>query len=616
MIAAAARTLAFALASTATLAFAQVAEPAKGTTTGTKAASAAVAPAPAGTPASNAKGAPASAGGPAPDAKGAPASVGAPSPDAKGAPAPADVPALDATDATAASAAFGPADPTDDDATLTVLNRPVVVFRAPFLGVAPKDRVDAARERLRTLFSRGGEGKVSLVIGEIGVAVLVDSQLAFVVSEADARPVPGATMRSIAEDAAKVLAQIERETREARDSKFLTGAGIHAAIATAVWLALLWLARVLWRVSARWMMGFAGRLSPRVRVGGGELFSRDRAVEAVRHAMAALAVATIFVLTWEWLGYVLGLFPYTRPWAEGLTGFLVRTSVGLLESIAHAAPSLFVAVLIFVIAWAVNRVQKRFFDRVEAGRITIGSIDRDTAPATRRLATIAIWMFAAVMAYPYIPGSDTDAFKGLSVLLGLMVSVGASGIVGQAAAGLILMYTRTFRTGEYVRVGDREGTLTRMGLFTSTMRTGLGEELTLPNSQILASVTTNYTRVVEGPGFIAAAKVSIGYDAPWRQVHAMLIEAAKRVEGVLDTPPPTVFQTSLDDFYVQYRLVCHASPREPFARALLVSALNAAIQDVFNENGVQIMSPHYLGDPAEAKVVPRSRWFAPPAKGG
>jgi hypothetical protein len=163
MIATAIRTLAFALAWTATLAFAQVADVASGTTAGDKAASAAVAPAP--------------AGGRASDAKGAPAPAGTPAPDAKGAPAPGDVPALDATEATAASAAFGPADPTDDDATLTVLNRPVVVFRAPFLGVAPKDRVDAARERLRTLFSRGGEGKVSLVIGEIGVAVLVDASL-------------------------------------------------------------------------------------------------------------------------------------------------------------------------------------------------------------------------------------------------------------------------------------------------------------------------------------------------------------------------------------------------------------------------------------------------------
>ena len=138
----------------------------------------------------------------------------------------------------------------------------------------------------------------------------------------------------------------------------------------------------------------------------------------------------------------------------------------------------------------------------------------------------------------------------------------------------------------------------------------------MPNSQVLASVTTNYSRIVEGPGFMLGAKVSIGYDTPWRQVHAMLEEAAKRTEGVLDTPPPQVFQTSLDDFYVQYRLVCQASPTEPFQRAKIVSALNASIQDVFNEHGVQIMSPHYLGDPAEAKIVPRSRWYTPPAKGG
>ena len=123
--------------------------------------------------------------------------------------------------------------------------------------------------------------------------------------------------------------------------------------------------------------------------------------------------------------------------------------------------------MIFVVAYVVDRAQRRFFRRVEAGRITFGSIDRDTAPPTRRLASIAIWLFAAVMAYPYMPGSDTDAFKGLSVLLGIMVSVGASGIVGQATSGLILMYTRTFRTGEYVRIGDREGTMTRLGMFTT-----------------------------------------------------------------------------------------------------------------------------------------------------
>lgn len=505
---------------------------------------------------------------------------------------------------------------TAGDASVTAFNRTIAVFHAPLLGVSPAERARAASERVEALLQRGGPGSVSIVDGELGDAVMVDGQVAFIVSKDDAAAVPGESERTLAEAAAKVLGQVIAETREARDTRFLLRAALHAAIATAVWLALMWLARAVWRWSARRLMGLAGDYAPKVRVGGGELVPRERAVSIARNATMLLAIATMLLLTWNWLGYVLGLFPYTRPWSEGLTGFFVDTSLGILEAVARSMPSIFVAIVIFVIAWVADRTQKRFFERVEAGAIAFGSIDGDTAPATRRLATIAIWLFAAAMAYPYIPGSDTDAFKGLSVLLGLMVSVGASGIVGQAVSGLILMYTRTFRTGEYVRIGDREGTLTRLGMFTSTVHTGLGEELTMPNSQVLASVTTNYSRIVEGPGFMLAAKVSIGYDTPWRQVHAMLEEAAKRTDGVLDTPPPQVFQTSLDDFYVQYRLVCQASPTGPFQRANVVSALNASIQDVFNEHGVQIMSPHYLGDPAEAKVVPRSRWYTPPAKGG
>jgi small-conductance mechanosensitive channel len=501
-----------------------------------------------------------------------------------------------------------------EEAPITVFNRTVVVLRASFLGVPASERAEAATLRVQDLLHRGGRGRIALQEGPQGTAVMIDGQLAFIVAKDDARGVPGASVRSVAEDAKKVLEQIVAETREARDTRFLLRAALHAAVATAVWLALMWLARSVWRWSARRLMGLASDYAPKVRVGGGELVPRERAVSIARNAMALLAVATMLLLTWNWLGYVLGLFPYTRPWSEGLTGFLVGTSLGILEAVARSMPSIFVAIVIFVIAWVADRTQKRFFGRVEAGAIAFGSIDSDTAPATRRLATIAIWLFASAMAYPYIPGSDTDAFKGLSVLLGLMVSVGASGIVGQAVSGLILMYTRTFRTGEYVRIGDREGTLTRLGMFNSTVRTGLGEELTMPNSQVLASVTTNYSRIVEGPGFMLSAKVSIGYDTPWRQVHAMLEEAARRTEGILDSPPPHVFQTSLDDFYVQYRLVCQASPPEPFQRAKIVSALHASIQDVFNEHGVQIMSPHYLGDPASPKIVVPARWYDAPAR--
>jgi small-conductance mechanosensitive channel len=193
-----------------------------------------------------------------------------------------------------------------------------------------------------------------------------------------------------------------------------------------------------------------------------------------------------------------------------------------------------------------------------------------------------------------------------------MMSIGGASVVGQGASGLILMFARTLRPGEYVRIGDHEGTVVSLGTFTTRIRTGLGEELTLPNALIVASVTKNYSRVVEGQGFVVDATVTIGYDTPWRQVHAMLVESALRTRGVQSVPAPRVHQTGLADFYVEYRLVCQATPAEPRPRAEVMSELHANIQDVFNENGVQIMSPHYLGDPAEAKIVPKARWYTVP----
>jgi small-conductance mechanosensitive channel len=236
-------------------------------------------------------------------------------------------------------------------------------------------------------------------------------------------------------------------------------------------------------------------------------------------------------------------------------------------------------------------------------------------PTTRRLAALVIWLFALAMAYPYLPGAETDAFKGLSVLLGLMVSLGASSLVGQAAAGLIVTYTRTVRMGEYVRVGENEGTVTELGIFTTRIRTGTGQELALPNSLITGTVIQNYSRAVQGHGFVVDTKVTIGYDTPWRQVEAMLIEAARRTPGILQDPAPRVFQTALSDYYPEYLLVAQATAMKAKPRAETMSELHRNIQDVFNEYGVQIMSPHYMADPAEAKVVPPQRWHEAPADG-
>jgi small-conductance mechanosensitive channel len=337
-------------------------------------------------------------------------------------------------------------------------------------------------------------------------------------------------------------------------------------------------------------------------------------VRVEKALLSAIFWTLALLLLYEWLTLTLAQFPYTRPWGEQLNDFLFGLLSRFALAIVHAIPDLLAAALIFWLAWVLTRVLRGFFRKVGAGQVRLSWLDADVASITSKLCVGAVWLFAVAMAYPYLPGSDTEAFKGLSVLVGLMLSLGASNLVGQLASGLILTYTRTFHNGEYVRVAEHEGTVVNLGAFTTRIRTGMGEELTISNSQVLGAVTRNYSRTVEGNGFIVDTTVTIGYDTPWRQVNALLVEAALRTPGVLADPPPYVFQVTLSDFYPEYRLVCQAVPDQPRPRAEVMSLLHANIQDLFNQYGVQIMSPNYRGDPASPKVVPPDQWYAAPAK--
>ena len=285
----------------------------------------------------------------------------------------------------------------------------------------------------------------------------------------------------------------------------------------------------------------------------------------------------------------------------------------MLKASRAAPPGMFIAVIIFLVAWVATQVSAEFFGHVAVGNVKVGMLDKHTAPATRRIANASLWIFALAMAYPYLPGAQTEAFKGLTVILGIMVSIGASGLIGQIASGMILVYTRAFAVGEYVRIQDCEGTVTELGLFVTRPRTGMGEEIALSNSVVLTNVTRNYARVTAGSGFVLDTTISIGYDTPWRQVHAMLLEAATAIPENSSEPAPYVVQTALSDFCVAYKLVVYVGAEKPAIRARVTSDLYASIQDTFNKYEVQIMSPNYFEDPAKPKIVPESEWFAQPS---
>ncbi|MFO1302713.1 MAG: mechanosensitive ion channel [Burkholderiales bacterium] len=497
-------------------------------------------------------------------------------------------------------------------ATLKVFNRPIFTFRHAIVGVPPEERALVARERIYSLLERGGNDAVTVEKIDQGRLIRIGDSGALIITPEDVRG--DENLDAAAEDAAAALSRAIAETRESRDSRLIVRAAIHSAIATVLFMLAIFGLLRLGRWITRHALRLANTTSERLKVGGAAVVHRHRALRIVYALIRLAGWLLILLVIYEWLGFVLGRFPYTRVWAEHLNTFLVDTIVEILVAVAHAVPEIGIAIVIFVIARTINRLQRSFFDSVQVGRIHVNWVDQDTAPATRRLATLAIWLFAAVMAYPYIPGSSTEAFKGLSVLLGLMVSVGAAGIVGQSASGLILLYTRTFRRGDYVRIGDAEGTVVAMGVFTTRVRTGMGEDLTIPNATVLGTVTRNFSQGTQRPGFMLEANVTIGYDVPWRQVRGLLLGAARTIPDVSDRIEPRVIVTSLSDFYVAYRLVCYAEPAGAQQRADVISALHSAILDQFNEHGVQIMSPHYFGDPATPKVVPKEAWYAAPAE--
>lgn len=501
-----------------------------------------------------------------------------------------------------------------EEVPLRVFNRTVFVFRGDFLGANPQVRSNRAHMLLEVTLNQAGDLPVAVKSTPEGQLITVGGALAFVATTADIDPLNPQKVEDLAADAARKLSEVVSETREARDFDALVKAFGFSVVATAIFAILLTLIARVRRLVAQRLLRLMNQVSGKSSTGVASLLDRRMLLPLLGRLGNALRWSLIALIAYQWLSFVLSRFPYTRAWGEGLNAYLWSLAREIVMAIVGALTGLGVAIVIFFIARFTVDFIGKLLARLGSSGTAPNWLSSDTMPTTRRLMSVGVWLFAIAMAYPYLPGAQTEAFKGLSVLLGLMVSLGASSIVGQAAAGLILTYTQTIRNGEFVRIGDNEGTVVRMGAFTTTIRTGLGEELSIPNSLITGSVTKNYSRVVQGQGFVVDTMVTIGYDTPWRQVEAMLIEAAMKTPGILGSPQPVVFQTALSDYYPEYRLVVQAVPSQPRPRAEVLSMLHANIQDVFNCYGVQIMSPHYMNDTDTAKVVPPEAWYAAPAR--
>jgi len=502
-------------------------------------------------------------------------------------------------------------EPSGEAFNLTYFNRLIVVLRATVMGRRPADRGYLAKRMLDDLVEKDHTGPVQAVPFAGGVLINVDRQSIVGITTADLDLAVGETLDSTIPEVVRRLEEALAAAATAHRPAVWLRSIVISVVGIGLGLALLvivgWIRRPI-----------VARLSERLDKGvrqWGLAAQHGRRIRGLLNVFLHRLVTVIFVavelaLLYAIVTFVLRQFAYTRPWGESLSASLASAlgTAGL--AVANALPSLFTIVLIGLATRGLLLFAEPWFDAVERGALTLSWMHPETAATTRRLVKVAAWLFAAALAYPYIPGSDTDAFKGMSLFVGLMVTLGSSGLVNQVMSGFMLTYSRALRLGDFVRIGAVEGTITHLGVLSVKVHTIQSEEVTIPNALVVTQTIVDYSRLADAVMTTAVAK--IGYDAPWRQVHAMLIDAAQRTPGIRATPPPTVFQMSLDDFAVNYTLMFCLEKQH--LRLDILSRLHANIQDLFNEHGVQIMTPNYMGDPESPKVVPKAQWFSAPAQ--
>lgn len=498
---------------------------------------------------------------------------------------------------------------TNEAAPLVFWNRKITVFRSYVNQLSPADRAARASERLANLPSDASEWRIAAseaTVGQYtGLLVSVNDQYVFAILTADLDSDSNETLQAAADRATTQLrVALEARSQQRSVSHLVRSVVLSIAATLLLAIALWFVMRATRRMKAR-LDQTAMKRSRKIEVAGFDLEPVFHSLSRTMTGLTGWALAVVFI--YLWLTFVLLRFPYTQPWGQQLGAFLLSIFTTLGSGILNSIPGMFTVVVIFLLTRIFARLVSGVFKQVEKGDLTVPWLHADTARATRYLVVVLIWIFAIVVAYPYVPGSNTDAFKGVSVLLGVMLSLGSAGLVNQIMSGLVVVYSRAFKPGEFVQVGDDFGVVTDVGMLSTKIITRKKEEITIPHAVLVGAKTVNYSRHAAGGEAKVSTNVTIGYDAPWRQVHELLLEASDRTAGVRKEPAPRVWQRALSNFYVEYELV--VSLDHPEQRVQLLSELHTHIQDTFNEAGVQIMVPAFESQPETKIVVPRSQWF-------
>lgn len=457
----------------------------------------------------------------------------------------------------------------------------------------PQDRANAIQTRLSQIASTPFSNFDAMTVTETehGTDISLSGMVLLTVTEEDAKPY-GRPRQDLARDYAQKLRTVLHKAEKELSLETLLMEGALAVAATAVLVAIL---LVLHKISPKIhdrIRGWEGQYIKAVKIQRVEVFSAHALTRQVIAVANGLRFVLTIVILYIYLTTVLGLFPWTRRLATMLVEAVVTTLTTIAQAFLSALPDLAAIIVIVIVTRYIIKVIHMLFNGIQRGAITFAGFHRDWADPTFKIVRFLVIAFATIAIFPYIPGSHSEAFQGVSVFLGVLFSLGSAGAVSNAIAGIILTYMRPFQLGDRVKIADTVGDVMEKTLLITRIRTIKNVDITIPNSLILGAHIINYSSTsLTAPPLILNTSVTIGYDTPWRTVHDLLKKAALATRNILSDPEPFVLQTALNDFYVTYEL--NAYTGAPNQMAGIYSDLHQNIQDSFNEAGVEIMSPHY-----------------------
>jgi small-conductance mechanosensitive channel len=456
-----------------------------------------------------------------------------------------------------------------------------------------EERAKAARDRLLSLSEDRtfDTSKIKPVLQSNTYGFLANENLILTLSAKEI----GESDTQLAEQKANLVAEsmragIEADRLQKNPDKFLWGS-LKTLAASSALLALLLFFNWLAPKTYNFISLCDGRYIKTLKIQSFELLNSKRIIAFATWAAQTLRFLLTLLAFYIYIPLVLSFFPWTERWSPKLFGYVVSPFIMIFGVVIDYVPNVFFIVAIWLITRYLLKFIRFIFIEVEQGNLKIDGFYKEWADPTYKLVRAIFIAFAFVMAFPYLPGSHSAAFQGVSVFLGILLSLGSSSAIGNTVAGVVLTYMRPFKIGDRVRIADTTGDVIEKTLLVTRIKSIKHVEITIPNSMVLGSHMINYSAGAAKEGLILNTTITIGYDASWKQVHELLLAAAKKTKLIDTDGKNFVLQTALNDFFVSYEL--NAYTRFPNEMAQIYSDLHQNIQDSFNEAGVEIMSPHY-----------------------